>query len=362
MGIAYADAMRAGAFLIFLATSGLSAQDISDAPEGATLPLIVEIPSPPVAVRANGEHRLSYDTHLTNWSSQEMILTSIEVLPKRDNSQGFLLAGEGLEHSLINGDARSPNKRRIAPGGRAVVLFFLSASGVPNEFYHRVRFHSAGKEEVMLTSPAKVTVEGLTIQPPLRGKQWKALNGPGSNSHHRRGMFPYKGRLVVPQRWAIDFLQVNEKGQTYSGDENKNTNYFCYGAEALAVKSATVSEIRDGIPENVPHSNETAVVMGWGTVSGNQVVLDIGGGRFAIYAHLQPGSLRVKVGDCVEAGQVLGLVGNSGSSTEPHLHFQISDALNLGGEGVPYMIDRFVRNGVEHKGEIPLDEWLVEFP
>ena len=69
------------------------------------------------------------------------------------------------------------------------------------------------------------------------------------------------------------------------------------------------------------------------------VVLDLGGGRFAFYAHLQPGSLRVKAGDRVKAGQVLGLVGNSGNSTEPHLHFHISNGISpLGSEGLPYAI------------------------
>jgi murein DD-endopeptidase MepM/ murein hydrolase activator NlpD len=76
------------------------------------------------------------------------------------------------------------------------------------------------------------------------------------------------------------------------------------------------------------------------------VVIDIGGGRYAFYAHVQPGSLRVKVGDTVKRGQVLALVGNSGNSTEPHLHFHIVDGIapgtsTLGAEGVPYAIEQF---------------------
>jgi murein DD-endopeptidase MepM/ murein hydrolase activator NlpD len=78
------------------------------------------------------------------------------------------------------------------------------------------------------------------------------------------------------------------------------------------------------------------------TVGGNHVILDLGGGAFALYAHLQPGSLKVKLGDKVRRGQVLGLVGNSGNSTEPHLHFQVSDAnAPLGSEGLPYAVSSF---------------------
>jgi len=112
------------------------------------------------------------------------------------------------------------------------------------------------------------------------------------------------------------------------------------------------------------------------TVGGNHVILDIGRGLYAFYAHLQPGSLRVNVGDRVKRGQVLGLVGNSGNSTEPHLHFHISDANSpLGSEGVPYAFDSFelvgscqtfnacARGAPQRRAkQIPLDRALVRFP
>ena len=89
---------------------------------------------------------------------------------------------------------------------------------------------------------------------------------------------------------------------------------------------ASSPKVKDGIPENVPGINSRAVPITLEMpLAGNHVILDIGGGRFAFYAHLQPGSLRVKLGDKVRRGQVLGLVGNSGNSTEPHLHFHIEN-------------------------------------
>src|SRR5262249_46331281 len=75
---------------------------------------------------------------------------------------------------------------------------------------------------------------------------------------------------------------------------------------------------------------------------GNAVVLDLGDGRFALYAHLQPGSLRVHAGDVVRRGQPLGLVGNSGNSSSPHLHFHVMDGPSpLDSNGLPYEIDAF---------------------
>jgi peptidase M23-like protein len=98
----------------------------------------------------------------------------------------------------------------------------------------------------------------------------------------------------------------------------------------------------DGLPENVPHSGKLAIDLTWQNAGGNHVVVDIGYGLYAFYAHLHPGSLTVKEGDIVTAGQILGHVGNTGSSTEPHLPFHIVDRANfLSGQGVPYEFTNF---------------------
>jgi murein DD-endopeptidase MepM/ murein hydrolase activator NlpD len=79
---------------------------------------------------------------------------------------------------------------------------------------------------------------------------------------------------------------------------------------------------------------------------GNSVVLDLGDGHFALYAHFQPGSLRVRLGERVRRGQVLGLVGNSGNSDAAHLHFHVMDGPSpLASNGLPYVIDRFEVTG-----------------
>jgi murein DD-endopeptidase MepM/ murein hydrolase activator NlpD len=68
----------------------------------------------------------------------------------------------------------------------------------------------------------------------------------------------------------------------------------------------------------------------------------LGGGRYAFYAHLQPGSLRVHVGDHVKEGQTIALLGNSGNADAPHLHFQVMDRNSpLAAEGLPYVFHRF---------------------
>src|SRR5262249_54575496 len=94
--------------------------------------------------------------------------------------------------------------------------------------------------------------------------------------------------------------------------------------------------------ENDPTQEKKAVDINLQTVAGNYVIVDIGEGRFAFYAHLQPNSLRVKRGDRVREGQVLALLGNSGNSDAPHLHFHICDrASPLGCEGLRYELAAF---------------------
>jgi murein DD-endopeptidase MepM/ murein hydrolase activator NlpD len=219
--------------------------------------------------------------------------------------------------------------------------------------------------------------ESATIGPPLRGGPWLTGNGPAPETGHRRGLIPVGGTAAIAQRFGIDYVKVGAEHFTFSGDRLKNTSYHAYGTDALAVADGMVVAVKDGIPENIPGPASRAVPITLETVGGNHVILDIGGGRYAFYAHLQPGSLRVRLGDRVRKGQVVGLVGNSGNSTEPHLHFHVSDGASpLGSEGLPYRFESFELIGrcrtfnvgceraapVVRQGELPLANVLIQFP
>jgi len=231
--------------------------------------------------------------------------------------------------------------------------------------------------------PEEVTVETLpelidqnpvvVISPPLRGENWVAANGPSNTSVHRTSILPIDGRSCIPQRFAIDWIQINADGNTYKGDPKDNKNYLAYGTEIHAVADGVVTEAQDGVPENIPDEKARAVPMTLKTIGGNHVILDIGNGRYAVFAHMQTASVRVKLGGHVRRGQVLGLVGNSGNATEPHLHFHICDANSvLSCEGLPYAFPSFEAQGrvkldaeqasVKHEMEIPTESEIVRFP
>ena len=164
-------------------------------------------------------------------------------------------------------------------------------------------------------------------------------------SAHTRALLAFPDGLFLAQRYAIDFVRVDVAAALAggdplaNGDPTLNQSYFTFGNEIIAVKGGRIAAICDGLVENVPGVLPPPDVE---TAAGNFVVEALDGGRFALYAHMQPGSLRVRPGDRVERGDVLRLVGNTGNSSMPHLHFHVMDRPSpLDANGLPYVFDRF---------------------
>lgn len=152
--------------------------------------------------------------------------------------------------------------------------------------------------------------------------------------------------MRISQRFAVDWTRVGADGQVFRGDPAKNETWTPYGAEVLAVADGRVSDLQDGIPANDPTSDTKAVAITFENAGGNYLILDIGGGHFAFYAHLQAHGLRVRLGQRVKRGQVIALLGNSGKADAPHLHFQITDGNSpLASEGLPFAINAFMLLG-----------------
>ncbi|UFJ40268.1 M23 family metallopeptidase [Brevibacillus humidisoli] len=125
------------------------------------------------------------------------------------------------------------------------------------------------------------------------------------------------------QRYAYDFIIVKD-GMSYQGDPTHNESYHAFGQEVLAPASGTVVQVVNDVPDNEPVGE-----MNEEQPAGNYVVIDHGRGEYSLLAHFQHQSIRVKPGDVVEAGDLLGLCGNSGNSSEPHIHFHVADDADL---------------------------------
>ena len=335
------------------------------APNPFGLPLDLQVPFSPAIVSGGGKRHLVYELHITNLSVQEMRLDRVEVL----GGDAALARYEGAE---LNAMLMQPGKpglednRVLGPGLRAISFLWITLSDgtePPAHLRHRI---TSGSETVEGAAAPVRNEAPIVLSPPVQGSNWMAGNGPSNFSIHRRALFPIDGKAQCAQRLAIDWVRLGPDKKSFAGDQTLNTSYFAYGAEALAVADGVVTATKDGIPENAPGAASRAVAITRETIGGNFVVLALGAGRYAFFAHLQPGSLRVAPGDRIRRGQVLGLVGNSGNSTEPHLHFQLSDGESpLGSDGIPYVLESYELLSGHAPGprrsELPLQNDVVSF-
>lgn len=129
------------------------------------------------------------------------------------------------------------------------------------------------------------------------------------NQHHN----------VPAQRFAFDLLGVTEKGETHTGDGKRNEDYVVFGREILAPADGTVVEVISGVHDNTPGEMNPFCALG------NAVILQHSANEFSVFAHLKLDSIRVKRGEKISKGAVIALCGNSGNSSEPHLHYHLQN-------------------------------------
>ena len=143
------------------------------------------------------------------------------------------------------------------------------------------------------------------------------------------------------QRRAADIIIKGADDLSHKDTGRRNEDYYVYGKQILAAAPGTVVTAIDGVPDNEPGSMNPLCAVG------NCLIIDQGPNEYAVYAHLKPGSVRVHRGDKVRQGQVLALCGNSGNSSEPHLHFHLQDSAILqDGAGItPYFTNVKCRRG-----------------
>lgn len=158
------------------------------------------------------------------------------------------------------------------------------------------------------------------------------------------------------QRFAYDIL-VEKDGKTSAGGR-ANENYFCWNQPIYAPAEGKVVTAKDGVEDNVPGKMNPA------EAAGNYVVLEIAPHEYALLAHFRNGSVTVKQGDTVKQGALVGRCGNSGNSSEPHLHFHLQTAPEFGqGEGLPAEFVAFLADGKPiERGELRRNQKVRNAP
>lgn len=354
-------------------------------------PVAMHVKNTPVPVKgADGLYHLVYELKLDNFAGDTATVVAIDAM---DAGTGTTIASlrstELAQRMAVNDKRTAPGTLGPAQGGLVYMhLSFKDAAAVPRTLVHRLSIAFDGAEPmvgvVARTAPAAPT--SLVLEPPLRGSRYIAGDACCDSTRHVRATLPLDGQLFTAQRFAVDWEQLDAAGRIYVGDPKKVDSYNIYRKPIYAVASGKVVAALDGLDDQTPGKLPSLPIE---QADGNHVVLDLGDGRHALFAHMLPGSVAVSVGQTVAAGQLLGLVGNSGNSSEPHLHFHVDDGPSpLASNGLPYLLKGFTasQRGVSTAAfdqaiidgkpipvepvpspgafvnVMPMDLWIVDFP
>jgi hypothetical protein len=311
------------------------------------------VPFAPVPVPSTDGVNLAYELELSGAGVRTLVPEKIEVIDPATGEVLYAPDAELLKFIYIPASEPAPTEEELKSGTgklplpRITLWFKVSKDAVPPRLSHRLTLNRSisGLPPVTMTGGEVVVRKDLNpvvIGSPVKGSGWTALETTSPRTHHFHAQVTMDGITRVPQRYAQDWIYLDPvTGQAVSGDAGIAKNYFGYGKEIYAVSDGTVVDVLDGLADvEKIFSAPPATVP---TMAGNYVIIDIGNKKYACYAHMVPGSIRVKKGDVVKEGQMLGQMGNSGNSDLPHLHFQVVTGTPsfLGAEGYPHVYRSF---------------------
>ena len=388
---------------VMLGAAPAAAAEAIGADDVVTPLVVTPIAQPNPVLGSDGKMHLVYELTLMSMGSTPIALKKIEALDAASGAVLTTLDGDALAQMVrLNGGVKGTE----LPAGGSGFLFMDVAlpknTAMPKALRNRFDIAVAKAAEakdsdgdrdpapeppqnvVFTGDPLTVGPGAVIVAPPLKGPRWVVGGGCcAPPSYHRGATLPINGAIHVAERFAIDFVQLNEKDMIFSGAQDKVESYAYFGDEVYAAADGTVVAVEDGLPEQVPGKlPEGATIQ---MAGGNHVVVDIGEGRYAFYAHMQPNSLKVKAGDKVKTGDVIGLLGNSGNTDAPHLHFHVMDSPSpLVSNGLPFVFTTFTGEGRltdeqplftggavtidkdalsgPHENALPLNDQVVNFP
>jgi hypothetical protein len=322
--------------------AGASARPDEDA---VLSPLAMQIADRPHPVLgADGVNHLVYEIRIVNQSPVDVTIDRVQ--PRADGDRfGPALDGDALASMFIGSAVGS----EIPAGGSAQLFMDVTyprKADPPRRIAHGFNLTLPDQKIAFRGVPTRVSrQEAMEVAPPLRGPGWVAGNGCCDETNaHRGAVLSIDGTIHVAERFAIDYVQLNEDDVLFSGARDDLANYGYFGAKIRSATDGKVVRVQDGLPEQVPGSLPSGQTVQ--TAGGNFMVVKADSDHYAFYAHMQPGSLRFEKGDRVRRGQVLGLLGNTGNTDGPHLHFHLMDGPSpLQSNGIPFVHPRFTGAG-----------------
>lgn len=294
---------------------------------------------------------------LTNSTLEVVNVQSVEVLDGGSQEVLLLLEGAALQAAIVPLGTPPPEKGDVQTGPTALPVSSASVVWLdvqlplgappPATLEHRVIVFIGGRLQPAFGGIAPVQRtpgDPIVLGPPvLSGNIWYASDGGCTHpTHHRRGLAPINGALLVPQRFAIDWFMLDSRHRAWVGDPRKFSSYLTFEQAVIASANGTVVDVQNGLMDNpkLPASPDIPPIQ---DTVGNHVTLKVEGTElYLLYAHLERGTIMVHEKQPVSRGDILGLVGSSGNSTTPHLHFQVmTTATFFPTDSPPFVFDSF---------------------
>jgi hypothetical protein len=333
----------------------------------------------PQPFMADGREHLLYELHLTNYAPLPIELTGIDVFGDATTPLASI-RGPALGKVVIPVEKLSlpdeppssaVNAWMIGEGHSVLIFLDLvldPGARPPSELDHQFSFSVARKTAPTLETTLHGPVVSVLQEPapvlraPLRGSGWIAFNALGS-ADHRRSLNAVDGKERIPQRFAIDWMRLGPDGRLFQGYAKSNSHFYDYGAEVLAVADGRVSDLKDGLPENIGSNDRSSRHITLDNVVGNYVILDLGTRTLRSLcapATRQPEGEARRSG---EGGPGAGADWQLGQLRCPHLHFQVTDANSpLGAEGIPYELESFTQLGMVDNDPAVQDSGQILLP
>ncbi|MFC5065644.1 M23 family metallopeptidase [Actinomycetospora atypica] len=327
-------------------------------------PVAASVLDAPIPVPAtDGRVHLAYELQVTNILTSPATVDAVEVVG--DGRPLLRLEGDGLA-AWIKPFGGTVGTRDLQGGQGGLIWLDVSLAPtdpVPARLEHRLTVRFAQPDPPLVPATLVEPVGGVDvdrappvrISPPLAGGGWVDGDSCCRLGAHRGAVSPIDGRLWAPERFAIDYVRVDASGRMMTGAPTDLASYPYVGSDVLAVADGPVVGLVSDLPMQPPGANPNGLSLA--EYGGNHVVQDLGGGRYAFYAHLEPGNpLNLAVGQPLRRGQVLGKLGNSGNTSAPHLHFHVMDRTDpLAANGLPFEFDSFTL-----EGRVTSDESIVQ--
>ena len=340
----------ATALVLAVLPSGRSAEQ---EPSRPTAILVSPIHEGQVVRGDDGKDHVEYELLVVNVVEQPVTLTSLTVLDPAAKEL-TRIDGPALVATTQTLLDKKPLSQIPASSAAAIHVDLIVPPGTaPERLTHRLTYTvPAGTSTAVFVDPPlidgpEVTIDrqpATMIKPPLKGDGWLATAGCCTPNVHRDLRVAVNARRIeTPETFAVDWALL--KGdRVYEGNGSTNQQFYDYGADVLAVADGTVISVQDGKPETTPNKAMTPKTSS--DFGGNQIILEIAPNVFAAYAHLQPGTMQVKVGDTVKVGARLAKLGNTGPSLGPHLHFGLLNRPDLlTGRSLPFVLDSYTLAG-----------------